>query len=224
VTTSPDKPIRRRRRASHATNSAAGKGVDAQGNQVIDPTDNVLDLVDAESKYTTGMRSTGEQLFDAKIASVKETLTAKLEAESRIQNWMRDSEMKRLTESAAQRQFYETRIADMLRTSVESTSTLVSGQLVSIQGAFNERVSQLERFRYELGGRSGGISETRTERREGLGQIMLGCGIVISLLLGLANLLHLGVAAPVAPPYYPQPPAPTLTMPVAPAMSAAPPR
>lgn len=127
-----------------------GVGVDARGAAVIDPTKNVLDLVRAESKYQDGMRDAAKEAQE-----VRERLhLMRMEAESRIQNWMRDSEMKRISELATLRQAYDSRIADMLRTSVESTSSLVSTQLVQIQNTFNDRVAKLEQFRWESGGKT----------------------------------------------------------------------
>jgi hypothetical protein len=120
----------------------------------VDPTKNVLDLVAAEHQYQEGMRGAQNALQHFAVGALEKQLTALHDAESRIQNWMRDSEMKRIAETNSQRQFYETRIADMLRTSVESTSTLVSTQLVQIQNTFNERVAKLEQFRWESGGRT----------------------------------------------------------------------
>jgi len=154
-----------RPRASGNKESRRGYGVDPVGEQVIDPTKNVLDLVAAAIARQDDLRAAADKLTEVRVEALKQIQdfkhislaqyeTARHDAESRIQNWMRDSEMKRVAEGNVQRQFYETRIADMLRTSVESTSTLVSNQLVQIQSTFNDRVSQLERFRYETGGKS----------------------------------------------------------------------
>lgn len=131
-----------------------GHAIDPAGASVIDPTKNVLDLVTAAIARQDDLRTATERLNEVRIAALNDFQTARVNAESLIQNWMRDTEMKRLAEKDNLRQFYETRIADMLRTSVESTSTLVSNQLVQIQSTFNDRVSQLERFRYETGGKT----------------------------------------------------------------------
>lgn len=109
----------------------------------IDPTKNVLDLVKAESRYQDGMRDGLAQLVAAKAEGDRNLQAAKTEAEIR-----------RLDQLAAQAKTYETRIAEMLRTSVESTSTLVSTQLLQIQSTFNERVAKLEQFRYESSGKT----------------------------------------------------------------------
>ena len=143
---------------------AGGRGMGPDpGSQmpVVDPTKNVLDLVKAESIRQDGLREAAVELSRARHLATKELFSAESrfqssmrDMESKLQNWMRDSEMKRINDLAAMKQTYETTIADMLRTSVESTSSLVSTQLVQIQSTFNDRVSQLERFRYETGGRS----------------------------------------------------------------------
>jgi hypothetical protein len=131
-----------------------GKGIDAQGGPVIDPTKNVLDLAKAESKYQDAMRDASERFMIGLRETDARFQNAMRDTESRIQNWMRDAQDKRIAEIAAQRQFYETRIADLLRTSGESTSALVSTQLVQIQNTFNERVAKLEQFRWESGGKT----------------------------------------------------------------------
>jgi hypothetical protein len=113
-----------------------------------------LDLVAAAIQRQDDLRLASEKVNDIRVSATAELQSTKIEALSVIQNWMRDTEMKRIQEKDNQRQFYETRIADMLRTSVESTSTLVSTQLVQIQNTFNERVAKLEQFRWESGGKT----------------------------------------------------------------------
>ncbi len=109
-----------------------GKGPET----IIDPTKNVLDVVEAERQRQDSLR----------------------EAESRYQNEMRAAAVKRLDDLTAQARFYQTEIAVMLAKSVESTSSLVSTQLLQIQTILNERVSKLEQFRYESSGRGTGLS------------------------------------------------------------------
>lgn len=141
-------------RTSPPGGSGEGSGVDAFGGPVVDPTKNVLDLVAAESKYQDGQRDALERYQDGMREAESRFQTAMRDTEARIQNWMRDAEIRRTGDLASTQRFYETRIADMLRTSVESTSTLVGNQLVSIQNTFNDRVARLEQFRYESSGRT----------------------------------------------------------------------
>lgn len=127
-----------------------GIPVDKSGGPTIDPTKNVLDLVRAESKYQDAMREMLREFEDGMRKAAQDVTDSKL----KLQDWMRDAESKRIDQLAALREGYDKRIADMLRDSVQSTSSLVSTQLVQIQATFDARVSKLEQFRWESGGRS----------------------------------------------------------------------
>src|SRR5580704_5335062 len=104
------------RRAREATPpsgpSGVGAGVDTFGGPVVDPTKNVLDLVNAESRYQDGMRDSLEHYQDGMREAESLFQNAMRDTESRIQNWMRDAEAKRGADLAATNRFYETRIAD----------------------------------------------------------------------------------------------------------------
>jgi hypothetical protein len=134
-----------------------GKDVDRTGGAVIDPTKNVLDLVEAEAKKRDEFRIVDAQLIDAKIETLRaeqRVLKAMTDGHQNLQNWMRDSESKRLDQLSGLRETYEKRIADMLSESVRSTSALVSTQLLQIQSTFDARVNKLEEFRLLSTGRS----------------------------------------------------------------------
>jgi hypothetical protein len=104
-----------------------------------DPTQNVLDIVQAESKYQDGMREAQAKLDAAAIQSL---------------NAIRDAETNRLDQLAGQRQRFEKQIADMLAASVTEKSSLVASQLLQIQSTFGDRISKLEEFRLLSTGRS----------------------------------------------------------------------
>lgn len=134
-----------------------GKGVDRTGGAAVDPTKNVLDLVEAEAKKRDEFRVVDAQLIDAKIETLRaeqRVLKAMTDGHQNLQNWMRDSESKRLDQLSSLRETYEKRIADMLSESVRSTSALVSTQLLQIQSTFDARVNKLEEFRLLSTGRS----------------------------------------------------------------------
>lgn len=121
---------------------------------VVDPTKNVLDLVRAESKFQDGMR----------------------EAEAKYQNALREAEIRHTEAIAKLKENYDNRISDMLSVQVKTTSDLISTQLDKVTTALgaqittltaatqaqfqaftstlNDRIAQLERFRYEMGGRT----------------------------------------------------------------------
>lgn len=102
----------------------------------IDPTENVRELVLAESKYQNDMRA----------------------AEARFQNEMRIAETRRLDDLASLRVHYETIIEGMRSAQTLTNSTLLATQLKEVKVDLSDRTSKMEQFRWETGGKSGGIS------------------------------------------------------------------
>ena len=147
---------------------------------VIDPTENVLSLVEAESRYQNAMRM----------------------AESRRQDDLRIADSRRLDDLAALRVVYETKIAEILTVQVKTTSDLISAQLektttnLGVQmntnfGAQGERIGQLEHFRWEVGG----ITSHRAEARQSTGLLLTACSAVaaiVSVLVALFVTGHVG--------------------------------
>jgi hypothetical protein len=163
---------RQTRRASAPR--AAGIGVDAQGGPVIDPTENVLALVDAEAKFQNGMR----------------------QAESRYQDAMRVAEARRVDDMEAQRVRFETQMSTVLNTQVKTTSDLISAQLektttnlgsliTTATTALTERISQLEQFRYA----AGGMALQRGEARQTVGVFWGGAGVVSGIIIAIVTVI-----------------------------------
>jgi len=128
--------------------------VDYRGQATIDPTKNVLDLVQAESKYQDAMRDAQEKLVNEKVSSTREMVKIVSDSMVMYQNAQRDAETRRIDELAETRQEFQNTIRDMLAESVRTTSTLVSTQLVQIQATFDTRVSKLEAGAFTAAGRS----------------------------------------------------------------------
>jgi hypothetical protein len=114
------------------TQSGAGIGVDTYGGPAIDPTENVLALVDAESRRQDGLRHANER-FEAAA---------------------RQAETRRLNDLETQRVRYETIIETMRGAQAFSTSTLLATQLKEVKENISERVAKLEQFRWESGGKT----------------------------------------------------------------------
>ena len=141
--------------------ASAGLGVDIFGSPVIDPTKNVLDLVKAESRYQDGMREMNAKLRDAEARRLEDLARA---------------ETRRVDGLDEQRTRYEERIANDLKVNVKTTSDQLAGQLIKETGALSNqittlatsltnqqalattslstRIADLERFRWETGGKS----------------------------------------------------------------------
>jgi hypothetical protein len=127
-------PTRQKRRpiGGHGKVSGAGVGVDQYGGPAIDPTENVLSLVDAESRHRDSLRA----------------------ADNKYQDDMRDAETRRINELRAQKQTFDMELARVLRANQEAASTLLATQLQEVKRDLADRTSKLEQFRWETGGKS----------------------------------------------------------------------
>lgn len=108
-----------------------GIAVDAKGGAVIDPTKNVLDLVEAAIRRQDDLRT----------------------AEAKFQNAMRDAETRRLNELNAQKQVFDLELARVLRAGLDASTLLLATQLKEVKTDLADRTSHLEQFRWESGGR-----------------------------------------------------------------------
>lgn len=136
------------------TKPPTGVAVDRTGGPVVDPTQNVRELVDAESKYQDGMRTALGTLIDTKIAGIENIVKILSDSIVAYQNSQRDAETKRIDQLAETRQEFQNTIRDMLAESVRTTSNLVSTQLVQIQATFDTRVTKLEAGAFTQAGKS----------------------------------------------------------------------
>jgi hypothetical protein len=160
-----DDPKTRNSADTRSVPGQPGVGVDSSGGQVIDPTKNVEDLVEAKSQSDESLRKENQRFFDSQINWVDKYQTFARESEARLQNFARkaeskfqssrtDAETRRIDQLAETRQEFQNTIRDMLAESVRTTSTLVSTQLVQIQATFDTRVSKLEAQAFTAAGRS----------------------------------------------------------------------
>jgi len=113
-----------------------GIGIDSFGGQVIDPTKNVLDLVQAAIQRQDDLRA-------AETRRVNE----KIEAETRRNN-----------ELATQKQTFDLELAKVLRANQDAASTLLATQLKEVKNDLSDRTAKLEQFRWETGGRGMGMN------------------------------------------------------------------
>lgn len=109
--------------------SGAGIGVDTYGGPAIDPTENVLSLVDVEKSHARELR----------------------EIETRRQDELREADMRRLDELrvsenlhrkelADQKQLYDKQISDILTVQVKTTSELISTQLDKVTTSLSNQI------------------------------------------------------------------------------------
>ena len=150
-----------------------GVAVDSKGGQVIDPTKNVLDLVNAESKYQDAMR-----LAEAKYQnSLREADARRLndlrESDTRRLNELREAEVRRLNDLAAQKKEFDLELARVIQTNTNSSTLLLATQVKELKTDSSERMAKLEQFRWESGGRGTGQGDL-------VGWAFLGLGILVA--------------------------------------------
>jgi hypothetical protein len=109
-------------------------GVDAAGGPVIDPTENVFALVEAERNHRDALR----------------------DADNRFSDAMREAETRRLNELAEQKLMFDLELAKVLRANQDAASTLLATQLREVKNDLSDRTAKLEQFRWETGGKSQG--------------------------------------------------------------------
>jgi hypothetical protein len=153
------------RRIRHEVQGGAGMGVDAAGGPVIDPTKNVLDVVDAAVRRLDDILEIRAQLTDEKIMRMEREwihldrfgkLRAEYEAmlrqaESQRLDSIRQVDREDVNKTAAQNlaalqtlQTQTSTMAETLRTQVSNTATTLANQLAQQFAESNKRVSALE--------------------------------------------------------------------------------
>jgi len=113
-----------------------GIGVDSRGGQVIDPTKNVLDLVEAGRQAAAELR----------------------DADLKYEDAMREAETRRINELAAQKLMFDLELAKVLRANQDAASTLLATQLKEVKNDLSDRTAKLEQFRWESGGKFSGAN------------------------------------------------------------------
>jgi hypothetical protein len=213
----------KRRNGDQISPSGAGVAVDAFGGQVVDPTKNVLDLVRAESKYQDARRDAAEQLQnalrEAESRRIDDLAALRLAYDQRIAEDLRVN-VKTTSDQLAGQLVKET---GSLSAQIGTLTTSLNNQITALSASFTNqltsginslilriadlerRISEIERFRWEQGGKtsvsdpatsealskmaiaidklSASNRETHGERAGGAavwGQLAIGAGLLLS--------------------------------------------
>lgn len=120
-----------------------GLGVDASGGPVIDPTENVLALVDVEKAHAKAFLEVNiqrqDELRQAEMTRVNDLRAQRKEYEARI-------------ESLVVR--YETRIESIQTAATSANSSLLATQLANIENTLGVRITDLEKKSWEGSGKT----------------------------------------------------------------------
>jgi len=144
-----------------------GLGVDATGGPVIDPTANVIALVEAGMKRQDDLRN-------MEAAHVREVMALRAEHEAE----MRAAEKQRVDAVRAVDVAASDRAAEALRSTVEATAKVTAEQIASILAV-----------QYEQRGQRVGAVDTTAERRSSVTVVLLAVGLVFSALLSIAAIV-----------------------------------
>lgn len=144
--------------------------------KVIDPTKNVLDLVEAESRFQNAMREAEARRIDQRIEALSH-----------------ENDSLRL-----QREGYEARLAVLLSTQTDKNASILASAVERLSNVTNERLSILERNQYMSAGqaiiRDPAITDALDRvklsegKREGLntaGALIIGACVIISAMIGV---------------------------------------
>jgi hypothetical protein len=151
----------------------AGKGVDSSGDPVIDPTANVLQLVEAAVMRLNDLRQAEIRRVDDLRNAESRRVDEQSELRAMYDEKLREAEAKRIDairavdvnavtvaseRAAAQAAVLANQVsasAETLRTLVASSATAVANQLTQTITPITDRISLLEKAQYEGKGKEG---------------------------------------------------------------------
>ena len=161
-------------------NSKPGPGVDAAGNPVIDPTQNVLDLVDAAIRRQDDLREVEAQHI-REILNLRAEYDRELrEAESNRIDAIRAVDVgavNRAAEVAATQ-------ASVLAAQLSATADASRSGLVAALEPIQKDIQELRKAQYEIAGAKANVGETRQERQgitQGQALLVAAAGVLIGL-------------------------------------------
>jgi multidrug efflux pump subunit AcrA (membrane-fusion protein) len=167
----------------------AGLGVDRHGNPVIDPTKNVLQLVEAAVRRSDDLAAAETRRVN-EIMELRAEYTEKLSlAEAKRIDAIRAVDVSAVTvaseRAAAQTQVLARQVetsAEALRSSLATNAATLAAQLTTITSQLSDRISSLEKSQYEIRGTGAG-------RKDFYGWIIGGVGVVFATLAIVLRLL-----------------------------------
>jgi hypothetical protein len=170
-------------------NTPPGPAVDASGQTVIDPTDNVLREVAAANKRQDDLRDM-QGRHDKEVREIVERYEEKL----------RVKESARIDANRSQDQDNARRAAETALAAVQALATQVPITADTVRAAstasltpIQERLTQIERIQYEQAGQKQQVSDTQVDRRAGTSQTWVIVGVLGAVVFGaLGTLISVG--------------------------------
>lgn len=172
-----------------------GPGVDAQGNPVIDPTQNVLDLVEAAIKRQDDLREM-EAKHARELADLRAAYDRELrQAESNRIDAIRAVDVgavNRAAEVAATQAAVlagqVSATAEAVRTQVAATASAAGAALAAALEPIIKDIQDLRKAQYEAQGVKTQSVETTTRQQFSTGNLLALAGLAVVALIGVINI------------------------------------
>jgi hypothetical protein len=175
-----------------------GPGVDAEGRPVIDPTQNVLDLVDAAIRRQDDLRE-AESRHVREVAALHVSYGEKLrlvETELRTAESRRIDAIRAVDVAAVQRTAEVAGVtAETLRANVAATATAAATALANALEPILKSIADLQRAQYETqGGRAQVVEQRdiRGETRLNWGAVLGAVSVALVLIFGVIGVVLAG--------------------------------
>lgn len=158
---------------AHKYDNHSGRAVDAMGNPAIDPTQNVLQLVDAAVNRVNDLRESDSKWLQLLQTSAEHRIDDEMKLRAEFGDKLSAAESKRIDairavdvgavavaseRAAAQATVLANQVvtsADALRSLVATTATAMAAQYQNMTTQFTDRLSLLEKTQYENKGKTG---------------------------------------------------------------------
>lgn len=160
-----------------------GPGVDAQGFPVVDPTANVLALVQAANQRQDDLRA-------AESRHIRELMArdARHAAEMRVAEAARLDAIRLVDVNAVQRSAeVQATQAETLRTQVATTAGAAAAALASALDPIVKSVAELQRVQFELAGARESTREGAGDRRASTGTVVAIVSVALTFLFAVVG-------------------------------------
>lgn len=166
-------------------NTPPGPGVDASGQAVVDPTENVKALSEAANKRQDDLRTQTEWW-----------LLREMDLRATHASELASKEAARIDANRAQDQDSARRSTETALTAVQALAVQapITADAVRVAAAASlnpvlERLTNIERVQYEQAGSKQQSVETSVDRRAGTSQVWIVVGVVVAAVTGVLGFL-----------------------------------
>ena len=186
-------------------NGEPGSGVDAQGRAVLDPTKNVLDLVEAAIRRLDDLNDSWRQHYAERFDDVDERITREFDyitelrrAEVERISAIRAVDVAALQQATSAAEIRATALATQVAASAEAMRSQVAAAASAAESALKSAlepiqkdIQDLRRAQYEQQGQKAQVTETRevgTARGSNVGLWIAGTAAAFAVVIGIVSI------------------------------------